>query len=281
MTGQLAGSLLVQWHAGTDVGLVREHNEDSYVAVPGLFVVADGMGGHQGGEVASRLAVETLSELTQQPGIGPDDIQAAVQRAHQVVADAGAADPGLYGMGTTLTGLALVDVDGALGWAAFNVGDSRVYHLSDGVLQQVSVDHSEVQELVDEGRLQPEQARTHPRSNVITRFLGDDETPQVDLWLLSPRAGQQFLICSDGLTGEVRDDVIADILRSAPSPLEAVDALIEAALAAGGHDNVTVIVVRAASDGSAPAAADGSAAAASDGAAPIASGGTRPVVPGA
>lgn len=251
----------VDWGAATDTGLHREANEDAYVAARTLFAVADGMGGHQAGEVASAIAVTVLADTVLAEAVGVDraagargaeaavattaaDLRWAVLRAHDEITAAAAAEMGRAGMGTTLTGLAVVTADGTENWAVFNVGDSRVYRMADGLLTQLTVDHSEVQELVASGRLDREQARSDPRRHIVTRSLGSLDRPLVDLWVHPPTPGEQFLICSDGLTGEVPDDLIAELMRTAESPREAATLLVSAALAAGGHDNVTVIVVR-------------------------------------
>ena len=232
------------WGVATDTGLHRAHNEDAYVARPTLFAVADGMGGHQAGEVASAIAVAVLGETAQRTDVGAEDIQLAVLRAHDEIAVSAAQELGRAGMGTTVTGLAVVTVGGTEHWAVFNVGDSRVYRLADGVLTQVTVDHSEVEELVASGRLDREAARSDRRRHIITRSLGADERPLVDLWVFPPSSGEQFLICSDGLTGELSDERIAELMLGAGTAREAAHVLVAAAVQAGGHDNVTVIVVR-------------------------------------
>ena len=242
------------WGVATDTGLHRAHNEDAYVARPTLFAVADGMGGHQAGEVASAIAVAVLSETAARADTGADDIQRAVLRAHDEIASTAAQEIGRAGMGTTVTGLAVVTVGGTEHWAVFNVGDSRVYRLADGVLAQVTVDHSEVEELVACGRLDREQARSDPRRHIITRSLGADDRPLVDLWVFPPTPGEQFLVCSDGLTGELSDERIAQLMLGAASARDAAQVLVSAAVLAGGHDNVTVIVVRP--DDSAPSEVD-------------------------
>ena len=244
------------WGVATDTGRHRAHNEDAYVARSTLFAVADGMGGHQAGEVASAMAVAVLTDALTPSGStgGADteagggasahDIQVAVLRAHDEIAAAAAVEIGRAGMGTTLTGLAVVTEGGTDRWAVFNVGDSRVYRLVGGMLTQVTVDHSEVEELVAAGRLDREQARFDRRRHIITRSLGSDDRPLLDLWVFPPAAGEQFLVCSDGLTGEVPDHRIAELMLGAASAQDAASALVSAALDAGGHDNVTVIVVR-------------------------------------
>lgn len=244
------------WAAATDVGRVREHNEDSFHAGPRLFAVADGMGGHAAGEVASALAIEKLAEIADAPALTVAELARAIDAANRGIIRAGLQDPRTLGMGTTLTGLALVAADSdvppqrmATGsaererWAVFNVGDSRVYRLSGGEFGQVTEDHSEVQELVNAGRLTRDQARRYPRRNVVTRSLGTLPPPEADVLLRDVVTGERFVICSDGLNGELTDDEIADVLSSAADPDRAAADLVARALEAGGEDNVTVIVV--------------------------------------
>ncbi|HST47465.1 Stp1/IreP family PP2C-type Ser/Thr phosphatase [Jatrophihabitans sp.] len=235
--------LTLRWGTATDVGRVRKLNEDSLLAVPTLFVVADGMGGHAAGEVASQLAVAEFARLAEQQGVSSDDLAETVQRANEHILSAGAERGDRYGMGTTLTGIGVVSAADGEQLAVFNVGDSRVYRLSDGRLDQLTVDHSAVQELVDAGRITPQAARSHPRRNVVTRSLGSQPSPAPDVWLVPPVAGDRFLVCSDGLTGELEDPAIAELLGSSDDPQAAADELVRQALAAGGHDNVTVVVL--------------------------------------
>ena len=233
------------WGVATDTGPHRDHNEDAYLARPTMFVVADGMGGHQAGEVASAIAVAVLDRTAVLDEFTAEDVVSAVLAAHDEIAAAAAAEIGRAGMGTTITGLAVVVTAGGIAqWAVFNVGDSRVYRLAEGALTQLTVDHSEVEELVASGRLDRDQARSDRRRNIITRSLGSDETPQVDIWVFPPTPGEQFLVCSDGLTGELPDERIAELMTAADSAGEAAAVLVAAAVEAGGHDNVTVIVVR-------------------------------------
>jgi serine/threonine protein phosphatase PrpC len=230
--------------SASDVGRVRELNEDAILTLPGLFVVADGMGGHAAGEVASALALEQLASLTHQPNLKQEDLAAAVSRANEVILTIAGARQETVGMGTTVTGVCLGTVGGSPHWFVFNVGDSRVYRFAKGKLVQVTVDHSEVEELVSLGRISAEDARTHPRRNVVTRSLGTDPEPTPDIWVIPAIPGDCFLICSDGLTTEVDDrDIEAELAREAPAQASA-DALVAMAVAAGGRDNVSVIVVR-------------------------------------
>ena len=226
----------------TDIGRVRETNEDSGYAGEHVWVVADGMGGHAAGDVASALVVEQVATLDTLASRTVADVVRAVEAANHAILAYGSANPTSRGLGSTVTGVADIVVDGGPRWAVFNVGDSRVYHLAEGTLRQVTVDHSEVDELVRDGVLTPEQARVHPGRHVITRSLGSRGMPEVDVWLRPQRPGERFLLCSDGLNGEITDDEIAR-LASEGDPEQAAGRLVDAALAAGGHDNVTVLVL--------------------------------------
>lgn len=235
----------VHAHGATDVGRRREVNEDSFHLGRGLFFVADGMGGHHAGDVASRLTVaalgavddRTVSETTVAEGIG---------RANHDVLDYAAGHPGSEGMGTTLAGVALLHRDDDPTWMVFNVGDSRVYLFADGQLRQVTVDHSEVEEMVAAGQLSREQARHHRLRNVITRSVGELPPAQVDIAFLPCRSDQRLVICTDGLSTEVEDVDIEQIVAGSPTVEAAVESLLERALDHGGRDNVTVIVVQVA-----------------------------------
>ncbi|WP_246061105.1 PP2C family protein-serine/threonine phosphatase [Lapillicoccus jejuensis] len=228
----------------TDTGRVRTLNEDSALAAGTIFVVADGMGGHAAGEVASRIAADAVARLDGRPGLRVEHLVAQVEEANrEIVAEAGR-HPDRRGMGTTVAGVAVVDVAGAAHWAVFNVGDSRVYHLRpDSSLVQVSVDHSEVQELVDAGVITAEQARRHPARHVVTRSLGHDPLGGVDTWVVPQEAGDRFLVCSDGLTNEVEDAEIRGVLLAVPDVGAAARELVQRARDRGGRDNITVIVV--------------------------------------
>jgi len=232
--------------SATDVGCVRQLNEDAVLTAPGLFIVADGMGGHAAGEVASALALEQLRVLVGRDDVRPEDLAAAVDQANTTILGVAAEHEEAAGMGTTVTGLCLGKVGGSPHWFVFNVGDSRVYRFSDSELVQVTVDHSEVEELVAAGLISAADARHHPRRNVVTRSLGSDPAPTPDIWVLPATPGESFIVCSDGLTSEVDDDQIAaELSRGAPAQ-ETADALVAMANDAGGHDNISVIVVRVA-----------------------------------
>jgi serine/threonine protein phosphatase PrpC len=201
-----------------------------------LFAVADGMGGHQGGEVASRLALETLKGVAESPDAGLADV---VREANRVVFRKAAQDPGLAGMGTTLT--AVLAADGGVRLA--HVGDSRAYLMRDGRMKQLTKDHTVVQRLVDEGRLTQIEAGMHPQRSILTNALGVDEEIRVDEDTLELRPGDRLLLCSDGLTGMIDDDQIREVLGANEDPQAACDALVDAANEAGGQDNVTAVVI--------------------------------------
>lgn len=240
------------WGAASDRGLVRAVNEDSLMAEPPVFLVADGMGGHAAGDLASRLAVAAFAALGGAERLNVEDALAAVARANQAILDAAREDRSRAGMGTTLAGLAVVAAAGSEHWMAFNIGDSRVYRLSADGLRQLTADHSEVAELVATGRISREEARTYPRRHVVTRSLGTEPPPEADCWVFPPEAAERFIVCSDGLTGELSDSEIGAAAREIGDPQELAQALVDRAVAAGGHDNVTVIVVDGRSAGSAP-----------------------------
>lgn len=229
--------------AVTHPGLVRKTNEDSVLVTDRLVAVADGLGGHAAGEVASRIAVERMRELADLPDATPDDVISAIADANRLICAQAQAHPGQAGMGTTLCGVGIVEVGGSQHCIVFNVGDSRVYSYRDGALTQVSVDHSEVEELRAAGRISPQAALRYPRRNVITRCLGSEPNPTPDLWVFPPVHQERFVVCSDGLTGEVDDATITGLLAEHAEPGPAASALLEHALAAGGRDNIAVIVV--------------------------------------
>ncbi|MET3946275.1 serine/threonine protein phosphatase PrpC [Arthrobacter sp. UYCu512] len=229
---------------GTDRGLRREMNEDSYIAADPVFAVADGMGGHEAGEIASGICVRTLARIPQLAS-GGRDATAGVVQEYLLLADESIREATGSRAGTTLSGVVVVEQTGVPYWLVLNIGDSRTYRLSQGQLSQVSVDHSEVQELVDAGQISPAQAAVHPRRHVVTRALGTGDEIEADYWLLPIEEGDRILVCSDGLNGELDDEHIGSILRSRADPQAAVDELIQAALRSGGRDNVTCIVLDA------------------------------------
>lgn len=241
LPGDGAGSVTLSWAALTHTGHRREANEDSFLAQAPVFAVADGMGGHSAGEVASDAVVTRLADCAEKSAVGTADIEAALVAAVEDMAlRAGETDSGT---GTTVTGAALTTLGGRLAWLVFNIGDSRVYSLSHGVLEQLTTDHSIVQELVDAGHISREEAETHPHANVITRAVGFHENPVPDYRLVPVEAGTRVLVCSDGLTKELTPYGIRHFLMSTDSADAATHSLLEAALGNGGRDNVTVIVV--------------------------------------
>jgi serine/threonine protein phosphatase PrpC len=234
--------------AATDVGLVRKVNEDSLLVAPPVFVVADGMGGHSGGDVASRMVVEEFELLARSydPTRGAEQVADAFARAQTRIVEFGnahrAVQPGWHA-GTTAVVAVLVDDDGVAKWLLANLGDSRIYRITEGRLEQVSVDHSVVQELVDAGHITAEQAAVHPERHVITRALGSPGGIHPDFFLLPLGSVERLLLCSDGISGMIEDKEIEDILETVADPRDAADKLVRAAIAAGGRDNATAIVV--------------------------------------
>ena len=233
---------VLAWGAATHTGMVRDEHEDSYVAESKVFGVADGMGGHQAGEVASAIAATILRDRLPN-GASVDLMVAAVVEANSAIFQAAHTHAEQRGMGTTLTTLALVPVSTPARVVIANVGDSRTYLLRNGRLRRVTVDHSYVQELVNTGHITEAEARSHPRRNIVTRALGIEPTVKVDTWVQPLAAGDRFVLCSDGLVDEVDDDEIARVLRENPDAQSAADALVAVANGNGGRDNVTVIVV--------------------------------------
>jgi PPM family protein phosphatase len=250
----------------TDVGRVRPANQDSYFTSPALFVVADGMGGHRGGEVASELSTKSLREqlVDTDTELSTDELVRAVQRANDAVVGAASQDPELAGMGTTLCALALVESQGDERLAIVNVGDSRVYLLKDGALEQITDDHSLVATLERQGRLTREEAAVHPQRNIVTRALGIDTRVMVDSWEVRPVPGDRYLLCSDGLFNEVEESRIAATLRKLASPDEAARELVRLANEGGGRDNITVVIVDVQGDAGDDAPADAAGAAGTD-----------------
>src|SRR5215213_5674339 len=218
-------------------------NEDRYLADESLFAVADGVGGHQAGEVASQTSVETLLREFTAGEHTTEGLVAAAEAANQAVWQLAQGSREKRGMGTTLTALALVQENGEEQLALINVGDSRAYLLQHGDLIQLTEDHSLVEELVRDGKLTPAEAQVHPQRSIITRALGMEPAIEVDSWEITPYAGDRILLCSDGLTNELSDERIASTLRQLADPQEAAHDLVRQARAAGGSDNITVVVV--------------------------------------
>jgi len=229
----------------TDVGLVRDGNEDSYLTDEPLFAVADGMGGHRGGEVASQLAVQTLEKLFKK-GIG--ELPDQVREANRVVFERSVVDEKVAGMGTTLTA-ALVEGDRI---RLAHVGDSRAYLLREGDLRLLTEDHTLVHRMVTEGEISKEEAETHPQRSVLTRALGVETVVDVDDDTVQVRPGDRLLLCTDGLTSMVSEQAVEEVLRAVPDPQEAAQRLVQLANEGGGADNTTVVVLDFSDD--APAA---------------------------
>ncbi|MBC2887901.1 Stp1/IreP family PP2C-type Ser/Thr phosphatase [Gordonibacter massiliensis (ex Traore et al. 2017)] len=221
----------------TDIGCLRDHNEDSLIVTPPLFAVADGMGGHAAGEVASEIAVNVLAE--QAPAHpDPEALGRAVEEANRAIIHAAHEGRGREGMGTTVTA-AMLEGERLI---VAQVGDSRAYLLHQGKLQQLTRDHSLMADMIEAGQLTPEEARTHPNRSVITRALGSDPHTQPDLYEINVETGDRLLVCSDGLSSMVRDQDIESVLARVRDPQRCASQLVNEAIAAGGHDNVTVIV---------------------------------------
>ncbi|WP_270482693.1 PP2C family protein-serine/threonine phosphatase [Gordonia jacobaea] len=250
LTGSdIVGDLRLDWSVYSDVGRVRDANEDAALVLPGRYLLADGMGGHESGELASEAALLTLAEV--EPGA---ELAGTRDALDQLLVDAQQRIGGIDGFsdrraGTTVTGAVLVTDDDVLHWLILNIGDSRTYRFQNGTLQLLTRDHSQVQEFVDAGVITAEQARIDPRRNVITRALGAGMAePDADYFSTPALPGDVLLICSDGLTGELPDAEIAEILAGSDSVEDAAASLVDAALFVGAHDNVTVVVVAVRSD---------------------------------
>jgi protein phosphatase len=224
----------------TDTGRQRHGNEDNYFVRAPLFVVADGMGGAQAGEVASKIAVDTFEQGLPDAGSPEERLASRVKEANRLIYERSVTEHEQAGMGTTLTAALLDEEELAIA----HVGDSRAYLFRDGALQRLTSDHSLVGELVRQGKLTEEQAEEHPQRSIITRALGPEPTVDVDTWTYPVRAGDVFLLCSDGLTSMVSEDQIAQVLDGSPDLRAAANRLIDDANAAGGRDNITVVLFR-------------------------------------
>lgn len=237
-------TMSLRWGARSDVGCVRSHNEDSYLVASPLFAVCDGMGGHAAGEVASSIAVETIAKMAPKAA-DPAQLGAAIEAANAAVIEAAVNGLGKPGMGCTATAAYL---DGT-SLAIAHVGDSRAYLVHEGTLIRVTRDHSYVEELVDAGEITADEARVHPNRSVITRALGSDPAMYADHFQLNVEEGDRLILCSDGLSGMVPDGEIENIANQSSTAQICTDNLVDAALAAGGSDNVTVVVVDIVNDG--------------------------------
>src|SRR3954452_7595450 len=239
-------SVVGSYARASDTGRKRRRNEDSSVVAPPLFAVADGMGGAQAGEVASKLAAAALEETDPATLSGSERLVSLIQEANRRVYERSSSDPATSGMGTTMT-VALVEVDGV---TIAHVGDSRAYLVRDGKLEQLTEDHSLVNELLKSGKLSPQEAEVHPQRSVITRAVGTDPDVDVDAFLVEASEGDIFLLCSDGLTDMVGDDDILDTVERHREDLDRVTkALVSAANRGGGEDNITVVAFAIAADG--------------------------------
>ena len=249
------GELQLSWAAITDTGRRREINQDAMLADYPLFIVADGMGGHIGGEIASASVIGRLGPLASTRDVTPKTIEKALARAvKDIVAHPDTTDEGT---GTTVTGVYLDVSQAEPHWVSLNIGDSRVYLLRDDNLVQITVDHSVVQELIASGRLSPEEAENHPYGNVITRAVGPSEGVRPDYVRLDVVDGDRFVICSDGLTKELTDYGIKHFLDAHADPAEAIEALLAAAPENGGRDNVTIVLLDVARPGTADSSSTG------------------------
>lgn len=248
-----AGAVIdVQWGAATDVGRVRRINEDSLLASPPVFLVADGMGGYAAGDVASAIVVNEFSAHDGARAVTAEWVIERFRRADSRIRSEGAG-------GTTVAGIAVVEEHGQPYWLVFNLGDSRVYLRAGSALSQVSVDHSVVQELLDAGEIDPSQVRKHPQRHVITRAVGAQDAPNPDFWLVPAEVGDRLLMCSDGLTTEIDPGWLKRLVFGVEQAQELADLLVAGALEAGGWDNVTAVVVDvvAVANGSGPVEPDG------------------------
>jgi len=234
-----ACAVQVIWGSSTDRGRIRRTNQDALLAAPPVFVVSDGMGGHAAGDVAAAVVIDEFGAAIGTDtgsGAGSEWVLGCIRRA-------GARIRAGSGGGATVVGAVVTEQDGASYWLAFNIGDSRIYRCFEGELTQISVDHSYVQELVEDGRLEREQMRRHPQRHVITRAVGLVGDGDPDCWLIPVREGERLMLCTDGVTGELSDDEVRAVLASQVDPQLAAEALVAAALSAGGRDNATAVVI--------------------------------------
>ena len=234
-------SVSLRWGAISHVGSIRSTNEDSYFVSERVCLVADGMGGHAAGEVASGLVTETFRSLDDDRPMELLELEPLLNAINTRIREVGS-ENGTTGMGTTVVGVSLIRNGGGSSAVVFNVGDSRCYRLADGGLEQITVDHSHVQELIDAGDITREQAANHPMRNVVTRALGVDSAVRADYIVLDD-VDCRLLLCSDGLSGEMSDDAMMNTLASEPDPGAAALALVESVLAGRAPDNITAVVV--------------------------------------
>ena len=235
------GVATIGWGVATHAGAAHDRNQDAYCTEPPVFVVADGMGGHRAGDIASREAIEALLPLAGQVHVTAEMLTACLADARARIGRI-AIDHGRP-PGTTLSGAIITQVDNVPSWLVVNIGDSRTYRLDSDGFRQLSIDHSVVQELIGAGAIAPSAATAHPARNLLTRALLAGIEHPADVWLRPMTAGDRVLVCSDGLTKEVDDACIARVLRTKSDPQAAADALVKAAIHAGAHDDVTALVV--------------------------------------
>lgn len=245
------GATRLRYATGSHPGRVRAVNEDSCLVAPPVFLVADGMGGYARGDVASRLVVESFEPLGARADLQPADLDSAIADSRRKVAALAAEFTSAPG--STLVAASYVLEDGHGYWLLANIGDSRAYSFAGGVLDQISKDHSVIQELIDAGTITPEEALGHPDRHVVTRAIGALVDSEADFSLVPAGRGSRLLLCSDGLTSELSDTAISHILSEGMSPELTAHTLVDAAVSAGGHDNVTVVVVDVTGEGDRPA----------------------------
>ncbi|MDF2555627.1 MAG: serine/threonine protein phosphatase [Microbacterium sp.] len=247
----MTDGIVLMTGARTDVGRVREINEDAVLAEHPVFLVADGMGGHEAGELASAEVVAAFRPLLGRQDVEPADVVEAVNAAHAAVARL--ARSHARGAGSTVSGIVAVVQNGVHSWLVLNIGDSRVYRLVGSTLEQLTVDHSVVQELVDDGRITRAEMSTYPGRNVITRAVGDLSSA-ADYWLAPIITGERLLVCSDGLSNDLSDEALRAGLSLGGSAQQTAHGLVDQALARGGRDNISAVVVDVRSGGLAPRA---------------------------
>lgn len=235
-------SVTLAWGAHTDKGLRRFVNEDALVAEYPIFLVADGMGGHDSGEIASERALDAFRPLLGREAVSIDEFETAFREA--VLSVDHIATQGMAA-GTTISGVAVSEQGGSTYWLVINIGDSRTYRLAGGLFEQISIDHSRVQELLDRGQISAAEAEAHPQRNLITKAVGAGSRAEPDYWLLPANAGDRLLVCSDGLSRELDTVHIETALRQEAAPADAATRLVHEALLHGGSDNVSVIVIDA------------------------------------
>jgi len=237
---------IAAYAGASDTGRKRRRNEDSYVIAPPLFAVADGMGGAQAGEIASKLAAAALEDTDPGAMSGPERVTSLIQEANRRVHERAVSDPSTSGMGTTMTVALVEGTNVTFG----HVGDSRAYRYREGSIEQITEDHSLVNELLKSGKLSPDEAETHPQRSVITRAVGTDPDVDVDSFIVEAEPGDVFLICSDGLTDMVEDEGIREVLEKFHNDLDrATKSLVSAANRGGGEDNITVVAFEISEDG--------------------------------